>query len=157
MSIPIFYSEKLNCHLQYLIYTHLDKATKNSQCLRLPSFIAMSASCLTHLVTRVSGVGELVIRSLGLLFSPSSSDNNRYTWNPVTQMTKQVGDIIAIVPGILGDIIFITGDARFYIAMHAEGVKVDIAHLEAGTLNTEEHKRDSDYAIGRAKKKSISH
>lgn len=156
MSIPIFYSEKLNCHLQYLIHTHLDKATRNSQCLRLPSFIAMSASCLTHLLTRVSGLGELVIRSLGLIFISSSSDN-RYTWNPLAQAIKQTGDIIAIVPSILVESIVIAGDPRFYIAMHAESVKVDIAHLEAGTLNTEEHKRDSDYAIGRAKKKSISH
>lgn len=72
-------------------------------------------------------------------------------------MIKQTGDIIALIPGILVDIIFITGDPGFYIAMHTEGVKVDVAHLEAGTLNTEEHERDSDYAIGRAKKKPISH
>ena len=150
MSVSISCSEKLEYRTNCSIFSCLEKTTNDTSWLRPQAFLAAGASNLTRLIFRTTAVVEVTIHSLGLILN-SSSENRMRGKMILKQVPMRVAVWLVAIPGILVDSAWIVYSPKFYIASHIENAKVDAIHLQAGTINSRQHKHESLLAIGRVK------
>lgn len=152
MSIPITYSEDLYYRIQYSIDSQLEKVTKQTEWIRLSALIAMGISCFPYLITRITSVIELTFKGVGLLiYSSPSSEFSLRGRVMLKRIPEKLGNIFAILPGMLFNTGFIILYPKGYIARNSVHLKVCLPHLKAGTVGTKEYDKDLEYALGKLK------
>lgn len=152
MSLPISYSESINFRFQHVLFNQLKKLSEKTEWLRGPAFLASSVSSLGYLISRTSSIAELAFHSLILFLCSATNSEKRLCANiMIKRVPNQFVNLFAIPPTFIFDIISIVSDSKFYINFRASIALVTIRHLEAGTINTEEHTRDCNEAFGRLK------
>lgn len=161
MASHVSFSDKLNFEAQYSIYKYLNELTQNMRWLRLSAFVALGASSLTHLVTKTTSAVEELFHGTGVIlktpFSENSSSNLQRGWKILKQSPSNGVSIIYLPFSMVISIILILSEPKLFILEMDEIAKVDLKHLQAGSVDTDEHIKDSSEATGRAKKKLIEY
>lgn len=152
MSIPISYSEKLGYHAQFHIFNYAYKITKYTQWLLFPALISLGAYGLTCFSSRSASVAELTLRGLGLVLSstPPSEENTR-GWQMLRRVPKQGMNTVAVILFVFTDAVIVSQDPKFYILSNFVRARVNLDHLQAGTIDSEDHNIDLQEATGKVK------
>lgn len=152
MTIPISYSETINFRFQHALFTQLEKITKKTEWIRVPSLLASGTCSLAYLITRTSSIAELALHSSALfLSSETGSENRTHAEAMMKRIPSQFIDLFALPPALVFDVGCIISDPKSYVDFRVSTIRVIINHLEAGTLYTKEYSRDCNEISGRFK------
>ncbi len=152
MSIPITHCEKLGYQVKYSIFNCAYKAAKKTNHSRIPAFFALGAYGLTGFTAQIASTAELTFRGLDLVFSSTTvSEENTRGWQMLKQTPKQGGKAILVVLVSLINLFVVAFDPKFYILSNTAQARVDFDHLQAGTIDSEDHEIDSEESIGKVK------
>ncbi|MGL5264227.1 MAG: hypothetical protein ACRDAI_06630 [Candidatus Rhabdochlamydia sp.] len=150
MSTPISHSEKLDYRIQHKIFNYAEKMIEHTQSFRSAAFFAIETSSLTSFMLQVFSIGELTIRGLGLI---SYSDRQLGKAMLKKASIKTLGIPLDVLNLMIGPFVMaFNSNPKFHILYGAEYTKVDLDHAERGTIDSEDHQRESQEAFGRAKK-----
>lgn len=150
MSAPISHSEHLDYRILNQIFNYTEKMIEHTQAFRSAAFFSIETSSLISFMLQVFSIGELTIRGLGLI---GSSDRQLGKAMLKKASIKTLGIPLDVLNLIIGHfVIAFDSNPKFHILYGKEYTKVDLDHAERGTIDSEDHQRESQEAFGRAKK-----
>lgn len=143
MYLPLSSSEKLGCKIQYKIFDFLDQKTEYVQWLRPPAFLALGASITTHLVAKTASSVELTFRGIQLVHSSTpNSENRKRGWSMIKKAPYELREWLGLPIALIWFGVFIIKEPKHYILESFEMLKVELKHMEAGTIDSEDYKND---------------
>ena len=150
MSAPISHSEHLDYRICSEIFNYTEKMVKHTQSFRSAAFFSIETSNLISLMLQVFSIGELTIRGLGLIGFPDRQLRKAMLKKASMKTLEIPLDVLNL---IIGPFVMAFGsNPEFHILYGKEYTEVDLAHAERGTIDSEDHRRESQEAFGRAKK-----